>query len=256
MAADDGRALRSSSWWDAGALDRIGHRLAVPDAGLPRGVVHRPAGDRDPQQLERGGRLQRAPARPRGAREARRAAGGRLPRRDPGDLAGRADHQADGDALSEPDGHGRRGADPRQSRRRRRPPRELRQDHPGQPHGRGERRRPGNDGHRRPDAQRPLPQRERRRVHGLLATPRRAPGGPDHAGRLGRVRGRDVPQRRALLADGHRIDDGLPDRGARDGARRQRGDPRRGFAAGGTWPSGPAPRSWTSSRPARARRTS
>ena len=65
--------------------------------------------------------------------------------------------------------------------RRRRPPRELRQDHPGQPDGRGERRRPGADGHRRPDAQRPLPQRARRRVHGLLATPRRAPGRPDHA---------------------------------------------------------------------------
>ena len=116
MAPDDERALRSSSWWEAGALDRIGHRLAVPDAGLPRGVVHRPTRHRHPEQLERGRRLQRAPARPRRARQARRAPRGRLSRRDPGDLAGRADHQADRDAVSEPDGDGRRGADPRQSR--------------------------------------------------------------------------------------------------------------------------------------------
>ena len=76
------------------------------------------------------------------------------------------------------------------------------------------------------------------------------------AGRLGRVRGRDVPQRRALLADGDRIDDGLPDRGARHGAQRAARRSRPWTAAGGTWRSGPVPRSSTSSRPGRARRTS
>ena len=47
------------------------------------------------------------------------------------------------------------------------------------------------------------------RLHDELRADRITPG------RLGRVRGRDVPQRWALLADGHRVDDGLPDRGAR-----------------------------------------
>ena len=35
MAPDDERALRSSSWWDAGALDRIGHVSQFRMQGYP-----------------------------------------------------------------------------------------------------------------------------------------------------------------------------------------------------------------------------
>ena len=50
-----------------------------------------------------------------------------------------------------------------------------------------------------------------------------------------------VPQRRALLADGHRIDDGLPDRGARHGAPAAARPSPPSTRAGGTSPSGPGP---------------
>ena len=35
MAADDERALRSTSWWDTGALDRIGHLSQFRMQGFP-----------------------------------------------------------------------------------------------------------------------------------------------------------------------------------------------------------------------------
>ena len=52
--------------------------------------------------------------------------------------------QADGDALPQPGEHGRRGVDPRQPARRRRPPDGLRQDDAFAGHGRIE-RRPADD---------------------------------------------------------------------------------------------------------------
>ena len=139
--------------------------LAVPDAGIPRGVLPGPARHRDPEQLERGRRLQRPSPRPRRARQARGAARRRVPGRGPGHLARRADHQTDRDALPEPDGDGRRGADPGN-------PLDgvvllagCDKTIPASLMGAASVDVPAADGDRRPDAQRPVPERARRRLH-------------------------------------------------------------------------------------------
>ena len=68
--------------------------------------------------------------------EARRAAGGRLPARDAGDLAQRGLPEADDDALSQPARDGDGGGVAVSSGRRRRAARRVRQDHARADHGR------------------------------------------------------------------------------------------------------------------------
>ena len=108
---------------------------------------------------------------------------GGFPLEFPVHLARRVAHEADDDALPEPDGDGRRGVHPRVPARRRRPPHRLRQDQSGEHHGRGERRHPGDRRHRRADAERPLARARARLVQRLLALPRGAPRGANHARR-------------------------------------------------------------------------
>ena len=218
---------RSAEWFERRDLDGFLHRSWLKSTGVTRRDVPRAAGDRDLQQLERARQLQRPPARARRVGQARRAAGGRLPARVPGDLARRVADEADDDALPEPHGDGRRGVDPRLPARRRRPADGLRQDEPGEHHGRGERRHPGDRRHRRADAERALARARDRLVQRLLALPRGAARRAHHGGRVGRDRELDVALERPLHDDGHRVDDGLRHGGARAHAARRRGDPGR-----------------------------
>ena len=137
--------------------------------GILRGRLPGPPGDRDRELLERGDELQRAPPDRRGARQAGRLARRGVPARVPGDLALRAPHEADDDALPEPDVDGRGGVHPEPALRRRRAPVGLRQDDARHADGRGERGPPGDHGHRRPDAPRHVRHRGGRLGDGSLA---------------------------------------------------------------------------------------
>src|SRR6266542_3326710 len=86
-------------------------------------------------------------ARVRRVREARRLASRRHPVGISDDLAGRAVHAANDDALPQPDGDGHRGDDPCAPARRRRAARQLRQDDPCAADGRRQRRRADDHAH-------------------------------------------------------------------------------------------------------------
>ena len=187
--------------------------------------VSRTTRDRHLQLVVGARQLQRAPARPGRGGQARRPAGRRLPARVPGHVARRVADEADDDALSQPDGDGRRGVDPLLSPRRRRPADRLRQDEPGVDHGRVLGEHPDDRRHGRADAERPLAREGARLLLGLLALPRGAARGPDQRAGLHRDRELDVALERALHDDGDRVDDGLRDRGARADAAGRRGDP-------------------------------
>ena len=158
---------RSAEWFDRRDLDGFLHRSWLKSSGVTDETFRGKPRDRHLQQLERARQLQRPPARAGRVGQARRAAGRRLPARVPGHVARRVADEADDDALPQPDGDGRRGVDPRLPARRRRPAHRLRQDEPGQHHGRGEREHPDDRRHRRADAQRPL---ARPRARLVLAT--------------------------------------------------------------------------------------
>ena len=211
--------------------------------------VPRPARDRDLQLVVGARQLQHPPARAGRIRQARRAAGGRLPGRVPRHVARRVPDEADDDAVPQPDGDGRRGVHPRVSARRRGVAHRLRQDEPREHSRRGEREHPGDRGHRRPDAERPLARPRAWLVQRLLALPRGAASGAHHRGGVRGDRERDVALERALHDDGHRVDDGVRDRGARAHApgRRRRAGRRLAPTAAGR-DGGPADR-----RPGRAR---
>ncbi len=227
---------------------RVPAPLVAEVDGCERRDVSRAAADRDLQQLERARQLQRASARPGGVGEAGCAAGRRVPARVPRALARRVADEADDDAVPQPDGDGRRGVDPRLSAGRRRPADGLRQDQPGEHHGRGQRGHPVDRGHRRADAERALAGSRDRLLQRLLALPRGAARRAHHRGRLGGDRECDVALERPLHDDGHRLDDGLCDGGARPDAARRGGDPRRGLA-----PQSPGGGGGTSDRGARRR---
>ena len=92
----------------------------------------------------------------------------------------------------------------------------LRQVDPGRADGRGERRCPRDHGHRRPVRAGPLPRARARRRHRHLALHRRRARRPDDARRVRPARGGGHPVLRPLQRDGHRVDDVLPRRDARD----------------------------------------
>ena len=221
---------RSEEWFERRDLDGFLHRSWLKSTGVTDRDVPRASGNRHLQQLERARQLQRAPARPRRVGEAGRAAGRRVPARVPGRVARRVADEADDDALPEPHGDGRRGVHPRLPAGRRRPAHRLRQDEPGEHHGRRQRRHPHDRRDRRADAQRPLARSRDRIVQRLLALPRGTARGAHHRGGVDRDRELDVPLERALHDDGHGLDDGLRHRGARPHAPGRRGDPRRRLA--------------------------
>src|ERR1041385_3301069 len=105
---------------------------AAPDR-LRRRRLDRQAGDRHHQHLERDQSLPFASPLPRRERQARRAAGGRLPDRIAGDVAVGNHGEADHYALSQFSGDGDRGALALASARRRGADGWLRQDH-ARPH--------------------------------------------------------------------------------------------------------------------------
>ena len=222
-----GNGRRSSEWFDRRRPRRLpAPILAEVDRGEQRDLP-RAAGDRHLQQLERARQLQRAPPRPRAGGQARRPPGRRLPGRVPGDLARGVADEADDNAVPEPDGDGRRGVDPLLPARRRRPAHRLRQDQPGLDHGRGQCEHPGDRRHRWADAERPLARTRAGLLLRLLALPRGAARRTHHGDRVRGDRERDVALQRALHDDGHRVDDGLRDRGARVDLARRGCDPRR-----------------------------
>ena len=218
--------------------------------------VPRQAADRDLQQLERARELQRPPTRAGRVGQARRAAGGRLPARVPGDVARRVVDEADDDAVPESDGDGRRGVDPRLPTRWCRPAHRLRQDEPGQHPRSSEREHPLDRRHRRADAQRALARPRARILLRLLALQRGVPRRPDHRGRVRRDRELDLALERPLHDDGHRLDHGLRDGRARAHADRRRRDPGRRLAPTVTSPSRRGERSSTSSSATSSRATS
>ena len=110
---------------------------------------------------------------------------GGFPLEFPVHVARRVADEADDDALPEPDGDGRRGVHPLLSARRRRPPHRVRQDEPGEHHGRGQRGHPDDRRHRRADAERALARARDRVVQRLLALPRGAPRRAHHRGGAG-----------------------------------------------------------------------
>ena len=124
-------------------------RLAARRGHLAKRAL-RPARRRDLQLVVGARQLQPALPLARRGGEARRAPGGRPAARVPDDRPRREPHEADRDALPEPDVDGRRGVDPRVSARRRRPARRLRQDRARAADGRRQRRRAGDHGRRRP----------------------------------------------------------------------------------------------------------
>ena len=108
---------------------------AAPDR-LRRRRLDRQAGDRDHQHLERHQSLPHASAQPRREREARRAAGRRLPDRAAGDVAVGNHGEADHDDVPQLPRHGDGGAAAQSSARRRGADGRLRQDHARPGHGR------------------------------------------------------------------------------------------------------------------------
>ena len=183
--------------------------------------------------------LQRPPAPRRRGGQARRVAGRRVPPRVPVHRARRDAAAPHGDALPQPAGDGGRGADAGQPPRRAGPALGLRQDDARAAHGRVERRPAGDHGHRRADAQRPVPGPSAGLGHAGVALRGGARRRDHHARRVRGGRGRDGPLARALHDDGHRVDDGVPGRGAGDAApvlgdlARRRRPPRPDRATGG-----------------------
>ena len=217
-----------------------GHRSQrLPPPGVDQGGgLHRrrlpgPPGHRDRELLERGDELQLPPPDRRRARQAGRLARRRIPARVPGDLALRAPHEADDDALPEPHVDGRGGVHPEPPLRRRRAPVGLRQDHAGHADGRGERGSPRDHGDRRPDAARDVRHRGGRLRHRPLALLGRVPRGPARRGVVVRARELLLALVGALHGHGHGLDDGLDGRIARHDAAGERGDPRARLAAAG-----------------------
>ena len=165
--------------------------------------IGRQAGHRHHQHLERDQSLPRASARARRQRQARRAAGRRLPDRTAGDVARRNLRQADHHALSQHAGDGDRGAAAQPSDRRRRADGRLRQDHARADHGRHQHGHPCDLRAGRPHAARQLAGRisrlRLRRVEILDREARRQ----HHRRGMERDRGRHRPLVRHLHGDGH-----------------------------------------------------
>ena len=206
------------------------HALVRPPLAAARGRLRRrrlgrQAGHRHHQYLERHQSVPRASARARRKREARRAAGRRLPDRIAGDLARRNLRQADHHALSQLAGDGDGGTAAQPSDRRRGADGRLRQDHARPDHGRDQHGHPGDLHAGRPDAARQLARRisrlRLRRVEILDREARRQ----HHRRRLERDRGRHRALVRHLHGDGHRRDHDGDRRGARPVAARRLVDP-------------------------------
>ena len=90
----------------------------------------------------------------------------------------------------------------------------------------------------------------------LLALPRGAPSGAHHRGGVRGDRERDVALERSLHDDGHRVDDGVRDRGARAHASPAAPQYRPSTRADGSWPRRRAARSSTWSSAISSPRTS
>ena len=167
-------------------------RLHPSKLGRPRIArrdLRRAADHRHLQHVVGADAVQRAFPRACRARQARRVGSGRRAVRVPGDVARRDERPSDRDAVPQPREHGRRGIDPRQPDRRRRPALRLRQDHAVADHGRGELRPAGARRVGRADAERQVPRRGHRLGHRRVAVQRRGRGRRDepqgvHAGRV------------------------------------------------------------------------
>ena len=211
MSAD--RRLRSSIWFEG--LDKTGfmHRAVQRQLGLPDHEFHgKPIigicnswSDLNPCN---GSLRELAEHVKRGVWEA-----GGVPLEFSVHVAGRGHAAPQRHAVPQPRQHGGRGIDPRQPAGRRRPAGRLRQDHAGTPHGSRQR---GPADHRRlgrPHAQRPVPGQAHRHQR-CLALRRGAVRRHHRHGRVPRGRARHQPLARHLPDHGHRLDHGLPVRGA------------------------------------------
>ena len=217
--------LRSHRWLGVADMRSFGHRSRLRQIGYDADDWQRQAGDRHHQHLERDQSVPRAPALARRERQARRAAGRRLPDRAAGDLAvGNLRQAVDHDVPQLPR-HGDRGAAAQPSARRRGADGRLRQDHAGPGHGRDQHGHPGDLHSGRPDAarqlERPISRLRLRRLEILDREARRQ----HHRRRLERDRGRHRPLVRHLHGDGHGRDHDGDHRGARPGAARRVVDP-------------------------------
>ena len=110
------RTLRSQEWCGGTSRDNIYHRGWMKNQGFPHDLF-----DGRPvigicNTWSRADPLQRPPARPGRAGEARRLRGRRLPGRVPGLLGVGERLPPDGDDVPQPRRHGRRGGDPRPTR--------------------------------------------------------------------------------------------------------------------------------------------
>ena len=164
--------------------------------------------------------------RDRRARQARRLGSGRPAVRVPGHLA--PARRACGPTamlFRNLVAHGRRGVDPGQPDRRRRPALRLRQDDAVAGDGRGELRPAGDRRLGRRDAERQVPGRGHRRQPRLEVQRGRQGRRDDRAGLHGR-RALPVALHRHLHGDGDRVHDGDRRRRARPVAAAQRRDPR------------------------------
>ena len=159
-------------------------------------------------------------------REARRAAGWRLPGRTAGDVARRNLRQADHHALSQFPGDGDRGIAAQPSARRRGADGRLRQDHAGPVDGRDQHGHSGDLRAGRADAarqlERPVSRLRLRRLEVLDREARRQ----HQRRRMGRDRRRHRPLVRHLHGDGHGGDHDGDRRSARHVAAGRLVDPR------------------------------
>ena len=162
-----------------------------------------------------------------GGGEARRAGGRRAAARISDHLARRSLSHADEPEIPQPDGDRHRGDDPRAADGRGGADGRLRQDRAGAADGRGLRRPAGDRAGRRADDDRALSRRAARRLHRLPALLGALPRRRDRRRRNLRGRGPARGDGRHLRGDGHRLDHGLPRRGARHVPARHRRDPGR-----------------------------
>ena len=189
-ATRDPSTLRSARWLDAPGVSGFIHRSSLRSEGLSSSAIGgRPViGICNPWS-----ELVNCNLHFRGLAEAVRRgvlAGGRPAARVPDDLARREPHEADRDALSATS----MAMDVEECIRAY--PLDavvllarLRQDRAGAADGRGQRRRAGDHGHRRPGRAGALPRPRARRRHRPLALRRGRARRPDDAGRVRRARG-------------------------------------------------------------------
>ena len=232
MAVHVGRQLESAlpGMVRAQGQARLPAPLLAAGRRLSGERLFRQAGDRDLQFLVRADELQRALAPGRRSSQARGLVGGRVSAGVPDDLARRAVHAAFEHDVSQLDGDGRGGVDPRQSDGRRRPALRLRQDDAGTAHGGGQRGPAVDLRHRGADAQGHLEEQGNRLGHRRLALLGRVAGRTHQRGGLVRDGVLHVAFHRSLHGDGHRLDDDEPDRGPGHDADGLRQHPGGGFA--------------------------